>query len=120
MVSRAGDISDEGFVSSFVRDAAGALSRIDYAVTCAGILGAPLRSHETPAAAFDLITSVNYRGTWLASRAAIGHMLEQEPHGGHPRQRGAVVNIASQLGVVARPAAGESRCGAAFSLPALR
>lgn len=117
MVSQAGDISDEGFVSSFVRDAAGALSRIDYAVSCAGILGDPLRSHETPAAAFDLITGVNYKGTWLASRAVIGHMLKQEPHGEHPRQRGAIVNIASQLGVVARPAAGESRGGAVSPRP---
>ncbi|KAL9942250.1 hypothetical protein ACHAO5_008147 [Verticillium nonalfalfae] len=32
-------------------------------------------------------------------------MLEQEALAEHPRQRGAIVNIASQLGIVARPAA---------------
>lgn len=108
VVSQEGDISDEGFVNSFVRDVAKTFSRIDYSVSCAGILGESLRSHETSTAAFDLITNVNYKGTWLASRAVINHMLRQKPHEEHPEQRGAIVNIASQLGVVARPAAGES------------
>lgn len=58
-------------------------------------------------AAFDLITNVNYKGSWLASRAVIAHMLKQQPHEEHVEQRGAIVNIASQLGVVARPAAGQ-------------
>jgi hypothetical protein len=35
------------------------------------------------------------------------NMLRQEPHEGHPKQRGSIVNIASQLGLVARPGAGE-------------
>lgn len=108
IVSQEGDISDEGFVNSFVRDVAKTFSRIDYSVSCAGILGESLRSHETPTAAFDLITNVNYKGTWLASRAVLSHMLKQAPHEEHPEQRGAIVNIASQLGVVARPAAGKS------------
>lgn len=107
VVSQEGDISDEGFANSFVRDVAKTFSRIDYSVSCAGILGESLRSHETSTAAFDLITNVNYKGTWLASRAVISHMLRQQPHEDHPEQRGAIVNIASQLGVVARPAAGE-------------
>jgi NAD(P)-dependent dehydrogenase (short-subunit alcohol dehydrogenase family) len=108
-VSQSGDISDEGFVNSFVRQVSKAFSRIDYSVSCAGILGEPLRSHETSTAAFDLITKVNYRGTWLTSRAVLRHMLEQQqPHEGHPEQRGSIVNIASQLGLVARPAAGKS------------
>ncbi|KAI7778615.1 hypothetical protein LA080_001945 [Diaporthe eres] len=105
VVSQEGDISDEGFVNSFVQDVAKRFSRIDYSVSCAGILGESLRSHETSTAAFDLITNVNYKGTWLASRAVISHMLRQQPHEDHPEQRGSIVNIASQLGVVARPAA---------------
>lgn len=108
VVSQAGDIADEGFVNAFVQDVAKTFSRIDYSVSCAGILGESLRSHETSTAAFDRITNVNYKGTWLASRAVISHMLRQQPHEEHPGQRGAIVNIASQLGVVARPAAGES------------
>ncbi|KAK8090271.1 hypothetical protein PG997_005232 [Apiospora hydei] len=105
--SRDGDISDEDFVNSFVADISKTFSRVDYAVNCAGILGENLRSHETKASAFDLINKVNYKGTWLSSRAALSRMLQQEPLSEHPRQRGAVVNIASQLGVVARPNAGE-------------
>jgi hypothetical protein len=34
-------------------------------------------------------------------------MLKQEPMKEHPRQRGSIVNIASQLGIVARPGAGK-------------
>ncbi|KAK8041859.1 hypothetical protein PG993_006382 [Apiospora rasikravindrae] len=83
ITSRDGDISDEVFVNSFVADIAKTFSRVDYAVNCAGILGENLRSHETKTSAFDLIT--------------------KEPLPDHPKQRGAVVNIASQLGVVARP-----------------
>ncbi|KAK1980687.1 short-chain dehydrogenase [Colletotrichum cereale] len=105
VVSREGDVSDEGFVNSFVQEAVEEFGRIDYSVSCAGILGESLRSHETSTAAFDLITNVNYKGSWLVSRAVLRYMLNQEPHEEHPGQRGAIVNIASQLGVVARPAA---------------
>ncbi|KAF4812054.1 2-(R)-hydroxypropyl-CoM dehydrogenase [Colletotrichum siamense] len=105
VLSREGDISDETFVNSFVGDIAKAFSRIDYSVSCAGILGASLKSHETSTAAFDLINNVNYKGSWLASRAVLSHMLRQKPLSEHPEQRGSIVNIASQLGVVARPKA---------------
>lgn len=101
-----GDISDPAFVKSFVNGVTTAFSRIDYSVQCAGILGAALRSHETPVEDFDRINNINYKGTWLTSRAALGQMIQQQHLPGHPKQRGAVVNIASQLGVIARPAAG--------------
>lgn len=90
-------------------------NRIDYAVNCAGILGPPLRSHEVAPEQFDRINGVNYRGSWLVSRAVLGRMVAQEavvrgPTWGGGRgwgERGCVVNIASQLGIVARPEAGE-------------
>lgn len=107
ITSRDGDISDEDFVNSFVADIRKTYSRLDYAVNCAGVLGQNLRSHETKTETFDWITNVNYKGTWLSSRAALTQMLEQQPLPEHPKQRGAVVNIASQLGLVARPNAGE-------------
>lgn len=60
---------------------------------------------------FDRINAVNYRGSWLVARAALGRMVEQEilRGGEHERvgQRGSVVHIASQLGIVGRPDAGE-------------
>ncbi|KAH8881022.1 oxidoreductase [Thozetella sp. PMI_491] len=102
---RPGDVSDESFVESFVSEATNAFKRLDYAISCAGILGASQRSHETPTSTFDLITNVNYKGTWLISRAVLAQMTKQNPLEEHPKQRGAVVNIASQLGIVARPGA---------------
>jgi NAD(P)-dependent dehydrogenase (short-subunit alcohol dehydrogenase family) len=54
---------------------------------------------------FDQINGVNYRGCWLCSRAEIEQMLKQDPlttHDGRPGNRGSVVNISSQLGVVGR------------------
>jgi NAD(P)-dependent dehydrogenase (short-subunit alcohol dehydrogenase family) len=76
-----------------------------------GILSNNKRSHDTTPEEFDHINSINYRGCWLSSRAAIKQMLTQEPlptHDGRPGVRGSVVNIASQLGVVGRPAARKS------------
>lgn len=106
---RAGDVSDESFVNFLMAEVTKSFRRVDYAVNCAGILGNDLRSTETPVASFDAITNVNYKGTWLTSRAALGQMLSQEPLAEHPGQRGTVVNIASQLGIVARPGAGKRK-----------
>jgi NAD(P)-dependent dehydrogenase (short-subunit alcohol dehydrogenase family) len=102
----AGDVSDDKFVSAFAEQTTGTFKRLDYAVNCAGILGESLRSDETPVEVFDRINKVNYRGSWLVARAALGWMVNQEPLQNHPGQRGAVVNVASQLGIVARPGAG--------------
>jgi NAD(P)-dependent dehydrogenase (short-subunit alcohol dehydrogenase family) len=52
---------------------------------------------------FDFVTNINYRGLWLSSRFEIAQMLKQEPlqtHDGRAGNRGAIVNIASQLGIV--------------------
>ncbi|CAG9956987.1 unnamed protein product [Clonostachys rosea f. rosea IK726] len=100
-----GDISDPGFVESFLQKAAQTFQRVDYSVHCAGILGTAQRSHETTVKDFDRINNINYKGTWLVSRASISQMLQQDPLAEHPKQRGAIVNVASQLGIVARPGA---------------
>ena len=97
-----GDVADEGFVGSFVKEAVGVFDRIDYSVQCAGILGKGLRSHEIPVRDFDYLNKVNYRGSWLVTRQVLGHMMKQEPLPDNPKQRGAIVNIASQLALVAR------------------
>lgn len=85
--------------------------RVDYAVNCAGVLGLPQRSGETSLAEFDRVNSINYRGCWLSSCAQLRQMVGQEPLPSHdpsrPPQRGAIVNIASQLGIVSRPEARE-------------
>lgn len=111
VVTMIGDISDEGFVDTFFSHVVKQLGRLDYAVNCAGIMGNNKNSTETSIADFDKINSVNYRGCWLCSRAELKHMLQQEPltsHDGRPGERGSIVNIASQLGIVGRPNARES------------
>ncbi|KXJ96111.1 hypothetical protein Micbo1qcDRAFT_231221 [Microdochium bolleyi] len=100
-----GDIQDDKFVQSLADQVRSSFSRLDYAVNCAGMLGRDQRSTDTPVEEFDRVNRVNYRGTWLTSRAALAQMLRQEPLPEHPKQRGAVVNIASQLGILARPGA---------------
>jgi NAD(P)-dependent dehydrogenase (short-subunit alcohol dehydrogenase family) len=129
----AGSIAEEKFANDFIDAVVKEFGRIDYCVrplrhfssieetmfvltgtydqvNCAGIMGNNQVSTETSLADFDKINNVNYRGCWLTSRAQNRVMLEQEPlPGGSPKrppQRGSIVNIASQLAIVGRPAAG--------------
>ena len=107
--SESGDVTDASFVGSFMNRVVERFHRVDYAVNCAGILGKDERSDEMSISSFDAINNVNYRGCWISSRAALQAMLKQEPLPGltssRPPQRGAIVNIASQLGLVSRPKA---------------
>ncbi len=103
-----GDIADESFVNSFHHDVFAKFSRLDYAVNCAGILGSKtVKAVDMPTDEFDRLNGINYRGSWLSCRAQLRNMLRQEPLPEQPKQRGSIVNIASQLGVVARPGAGK-------------
>jgi NAD(P)-dependent dehydrogenase (short-subunit alcohol dehydrogenase family) len=107
--NQAGDIANEKFVDSFNDETFSKFSRLDYAVNCAGILGGDvIKAVEMTTEAFDLLNNINYKGSWLCCRAQLRNMLKQQPLEQHPKQRGSIVNIASQLGVVARPGAGES------------
>jgi NAD(P)-dependent dehydrogenase (short-subunit alcohol dehydrogenase family) len=103
-----GDIGDEGFIKTLIGETQERFSRLDYVVNCAGVLGPDLRSADTTVDAFDLVQRVNVRGTWLCSRAAVGQMLKQDTLPAHGEMRGAIVNIASQLGIVARAGACKS------------
>lgn len=106
--AKAGDIADESFVTSLIEEVTNKFSRIDYAINCAGILGKELgRAADMSTEEFDLMNNINYRGTWLCCRAQLKQMLKQEPLKEHTKQRGSIVNIASQLGIVARPGAGK-------------
>ncbi|GKZ76995.1 hypothetical protein AnigIFM56816_009104 [Aspergillus niger] len=109
LLVKAGDISDESFVESFVSEVVDTFGRLDYAVNCAGILGDAMRTTETSTAVFDHINNINYRGAWFCSRAELRQMVAQDPLPSHDPnrvpQRGAIVNVASQLGIVGRPSA---------------
>ncbi|KAH7189110.1 uncharacterized protein B0J16DRAFT_362060 [Fusarium flagelliforme] len=107
------DISKEKDIENLYNTTIEKFGRVDYVVNGAGVLSNNKRSHESTIEEFDLINNVNYRGCWLSSRAAIRQMLKQEPlptHDDRPGSRGSIVNIASQLGVVGRPAA-PAYCG---------
>ncbi|KAF2144193.1 uncharacterized protein K452DRAFT_325425 [Aplosporella prunicola CBS 121167] len=105
----AGDISSPEFVDSFTKQVVSGFGRLDYCVNCAGVLGSDQNSTETSLEDFDRINNINYRGCWLSSRAQLKVMLDQEPLASHDAQRagqrGSIVNVASQLGIVARPKA---------------
>ncbi|EDU44966.1 FabG Dehydrogenase with different specificities related to short-chain alcohol dehydrogenase [Pyrenophora tritici-repentis] len=106
IIVRVGDIADESFVDSFMNEVFDQFHRLDYGVNCAGILGGDvIKAVEMTTEHFDRLNNINYRGSWLSCRAQLRNMLKQEPLKEHPKQRGAIVNIASQLGIVARPGA---------------
>ncbi|KAK1069496.1 hypothetical protein LTR12_004543 [Friedmanniomyces endolithicus] len=102
------DVSSAESVEYLVDEAVKHFGRVDYCCNAAGVLSNNERSDATTPEEFDRINGINYRGCWLCSRAEIKQMLKQEPlatHDGRKGNRGSVVNIASQLGIVGRPAA---------------
>jgi NAD(P)-dependent dehydrogenase (short-subunit alcohol dehydrogenase family) len=131
VLTAAGDVADERFVNAFINSVVAETGRIDYAVrcriftlshtryrtiayfahqvNCAGILGNNQSSTNTSLPEFDRINDINYRGMWLCARAELRAMLNQEPlpdpfaDPRRPPTRAAIVNIASQLGIVGRP-----------------
>ena len=94
-------------MASFYKEVHANFGRIDYAVNVAGVVGNNQSTTETSTEDFDKINSVNYRGVFLCTREALKYMKEQEPLPSHDSsrsaQRGSVVSIASQLGLVSRP-----------------
>ncbi|KAJ5602628.1 hypothetical protein N7537_005584, partial [Penicillium hordei] len=105
----AGDVADDQFSDAFINAVVQEFGRVDYAVNCAGVLSKPLRSAEMSLEEFDRVNNINYRGCWLSSRAELRQMVTQSGLPSHdsnrPPQRGAVVNVSSQLGIVSRPGA---------------
>ena len=88
------DVSVEDGVRRAVDDAAGGLGGLDALVSCAGIAGRGTVA-DTDFAGWERIFAVNVRGVFLTAKAAIPHLRRT---GG-----GAIVNVASQLGLVAAP-----------------
>ncbi len=86
------DVSDAASLGGAVDEAAAALGGLDVVVAAAGIAARGTVADTDPAD-WDRVLAVNLRGVYLTGRAAIPHLRAA---GG-----GAIVNIASQLGVVA-------------------
>jgi NAD(P)-dependent dehydrogenase (short-subunit alcohol dehydrogenase family) len=92
----AGDVADMSAMDAIVAAAVNAFGRLDCAANCAGIGGGHAPTHEYPVDLWDRILAVNLRGTWLAMRAEIPALLA---HG----DGGAIVNVASTLGLRGSP-----------------
>ncbi len=88
------DVADEASVAAAVESAVAELGGLDVVVTSAGIASRGSAVECTPQE-FDRVMSVNLRGVFLTCRATIPHLRSA---GG-----GAIVVVASQLGLVAVP-----------------
>ena len=115
----AGDISSPDFVTSLFAKVKEHFGRLDYAVNCAGVIGNNLPSDLSRVEDFDKVTGVNYRGLWLCEKEELAIMKSQDyldvpgPGDGirgKRRQRGSIVNVASQLAIVGRSNARASPC----------
>jgi 3-oxoacyl-[acyl-carrier protein] reductase len=85
------DVSQEADVRAMVDRAYGEFGEVDILVNDAGIFSQFL-FHELPVEEWDRILAVNLRGCFLCTRMVLPRMLE--------RERGKIINIASQLGQI--------------------
>ncbi|OHB26209.1 MAG: 3-oxoacyl-ACP reductase [Phenylobacterium sp. RIFCSPHIGHO2_01_FULL_69_31] len=81
------DVTRAAEAAAIVAEALARLGRLDILVNNVGIGGGDRPVHKIEEAAFDRILSVNLKGMWLVTKAALGAMRAQ---GG-----GAIVNISS-------------------------
>ena len=85
------DVADEAGVNAMAESALAHFGRVDILVNNAGIFTESLVETMT-VDEWDRVLATNLRGTFLCSRAFLGHMLE--------RGDGRIINIASQLGQI--------------------
>jgi NAD(P)-dependent dehydrogenase (short-subunit alcohol dehydrogenase family) len=88
----AGDVSDAQEASRLVATAVERFGGLDVLVNNAGIPGVAAHAHDMDVAVWDEVIAVNLRGPFLCSKYAIPHLMEGDG--------GAIVNIASTLGLV--------------------
>ena len=81
------DVSKASDAAEIVAQAVARLGRIDVLVNNVGIGGGDGPAHRVEEAAFDRVLSVNLKGTWLVTKAALAVMREQKA--------GSIVNISS-------------------------
>lgn len=93
-LARACDVTVEADLVAAVAAAKAAFGGLDYLVNCAGI-AIVATVEETSEADWDRVLSVNLKGVFLACKAAIPALRE--------RGGGAIVNVASELGLVGGP-----------------
>lgn len=89
------DVRDADSIASMVEAAVRHYGRLDIAVNNAGIRGLNFPVHEYPTDAWDEVITLNLTGVWLCMQHEIRQLLRD---GG-----GAIVNVASDLGLVGAP-----------------
>jgi NAD(P)-dependent dehydrogenase (short-subunit alcohol dehydrogenase family) len=87
------DIHDSKMVDGVVKEVAAEFGKIDILVNCAGIAGAEKPVLKMTDEDLDDVMNVDFRGTFLVSRAAGRMMAEQKS--------GKIINVASVLGKIA-------------------
>lgn len=98
------DVTDEAAVESAIEEAVGILGGLDVLVNNAGIeISSPLVTQSTES--FDKIFAVNVRGPFVATKAAVPHLVQS---GGN------IVNISSVAGL------GAARCSGRTARPRRR
>ncbi len=89
------DVSDEEQVQKVFAAVVEEFGRLDVVVNNAGIAGPNKPTHEIEPEEWDQLMSVNVRGVYLCTRAAIPHLRSA---GG-----GSIVNLSSIYGIVGAP-----------------
>jgi NAD(P)-dependent dehydrogenase (short-subunit alcohol dehydrogenase family) len=89
------DVTKEAAVKAMVDKAVGVFGRLDIAFNNAGMVGENPSLIEQTEAEYDRTMNVNVKGVWLSMKYEIAQMLKQGS--------GAIVNMASAVGVVALP-----------------
>ncbi len=89
------DVTKEADVKAMVHKAVDVFGRLDIAFNNAGTVGENPSLIEQTEAEYDRTMNVNVKGVWLSMKYEITQMLKQGS--------GAIVNMASAVGVVALP-----------------
>ncbi len=85
-----GDVRDEAALDAVVADAIDRFGQIDVLMNSAGVAGGgPV--HLISVEDWDRVVDINLKGSFLASRAVLPHMLE--------RETGNIINVASVEGI---------------------
>ena len=93
VVGKALDVNDSKRVDQVVQEIVGELGRIDILVNSAGIPGSEKPVLKMTDADMDEVMNVDFRGTFLVSRAVAQVMVKQ--------RSGKVINVSSILGKIA-------------------
>ncbi|TQN68245.1 3-beta-hydroxycholanate 3-dehydrogenase (NADP(+)), partial [Colletotrichum shisoi] len=93
------DVRDASEVNTIIGEVVSRFGRLDVAVNNAGIGGSGRSTHESNEDEFLRVVDIDLHGVWGCQREEIKVMLNQKDLG-FRRGRGAIINVASILGVV--------------------